>query len=74
MSVDQPPPSIIDPIGRSVWNVLCGAGGPMSKLNNQIDKIKEETKSVSDLNQTVIELNGTLKDTNSILRELLNKI
>lgn len=70
----QIPPGFTDPISRSVWNVLCGVGGPMSKLNNQIDKIKEETKSVSDLNQTVIELNNTLKDTNSILREFLNKM
>ena len=71
---NQIPPGFTDPISRSVWNVLCGTGGPIFKLNNQIDKIKEETKSVSDLNQTVIELNDTLKDTNSILRELLNKI
>ena len=70
----QPPSNILDPIGRSVWNVLCGAGGPMSKLNEQVDKIKGEAKSVSDLNQTVVELNETLKDTNNILREFLNKI
>lgn len=75
MSVEQQPPSnLLDPIGRSVWNVLCGAGGPLSKLNEKVDKIKGEAKAVSDLNQTVVELNETLKDTNNILRKLLNKI
>ena len=70
----QIPPLFADPISRSIWNALHGPEGPMSKLNDQVDKIKGEAKSVSDLNQTVIELNNTLKDTNSILREFLNKI
>ena len=74
MNTTQPPSSIINPISKSVWGILCGPGGPMTKLNEQVDKIKDEAKSVSDLNQTVGEFNETLKETNSILRELLNEI
>ena len=74
MSVDTPPPNIVDPIGRAVWNVLCGSGGPVSKLNEQVDKIRNETKSVGELKDVVGELNSTLQDTNSILRDFLDKI
>ena len=74
MGEESPPPNIIDPFGRAVWNVLNGSGGPLSKINDQIDKIKVETKSMSDLNDTFTELNSTLKDTNRILQEFLGKI
>lgn len=74
MSVETPPPSIIDPIGRAVWSVLCGSNGPLTKLTDQVEKIKNETKSVSELSGSVNDLNSTLKDTNRILQDLLNKI
>lgn len=74
MSVETPPPTIIDPIGRAVWSVLCGSSGPLTKLNDQVEKIKNETKLVSELTSSVDELNSTFKDTNRILQDLLNKL
>lgn len=74
MRSDKPPPGLVDPIGRAVWNILSGPEGPVSKLNVELDKIRQEAQSLSDMNKTVAELNETLKHTNGILREFLDTI
>jgi len=74
MMGNEQPPGIADPLGRAVWGVLHGSDGPVSKLNEQIDKIRQDAKLLSEMNETVAELNETLKNTNNILREFLDSI
>jgi len=74
MGDETKPPVFVDPISKSIFNVLQNTGGAASKISSEFVKIKSEVQSVSDLNETFTELNETLKDTNSILLEFLKKI